>query len=291
MSKVFCIGNGESRKDFDLNVLQGKGKVYGCNAIYRDYPELIDVLTAVDNGIIHEIYHSGFALKKPCYFRNWTKVPADMYQSIVEGFVSKQELDELKDYDVIRMNERENATEFVIHGTTLQGMVSILRNAKKDYPRSTKDIVKKQIKSSQINVSWIKEGDQSHDIREVWEEYKDHGWACGASSGFVAVKKEQPKEIYLIGHDLLSDTNKVNNMYKDTKHYVTSSNTPTPAVNWINQWYTLMEWNPNTQFFKVNKDMDTTPTNSKITEWTKWHNDGRLQYITQAQLLDNISKW
>ena len=57
MSKVFCIGNGESRKDFDLNVLKGKGKVYGCNAIYRDYPDLIDVLTAVDNGIIHEIYH------------------------------------------------------------------------------------------------------------------------------------------------------------------------------------------------------------------------------------------
>jgi hypothetical protein len=51
-----------------------------------------------------------------------------------------------------------------------------------------------------------------------------------------------------------------------------------------------MEWNPNIKFFKVNKDIDTQPTNSKITEWTKWHKDGRLQYITQAQLLDKISE-
>ena len=289
MKRVFCIGNGESRKDFPLQMLRGHGKIYGCNAIYRDYPDLIDVLTAVDNGIIHEIYHSGYPLKKPCYFRNWTKVPADMYQSIVEGFVSKQELDELKDYDVIRMNERGDSKEFVIHGTTLSGMVSILRNAKKDYPRATKEIVQRQIKSSQINVSWIKENDHSYDIREVWDEYKDHGWACGASSGFVAIKNEQPEEIYLIGHDLLSDTPKVNNMYKGTKHYVTPENGPTPATNWINQWFTLMDWNPNIKFYKVNKTNDQkTPTDRMIPEWQKWTKD-RLEYISQAQLLDRLS--
>ena len=56
MSKVFCIGNAESRVGFDLEKLRRFGKIYGCNAIYRDF--MPDVLTAVDNGIIHEIYHA-----------------------------------------------------------------------------------------------------------------------------------------------------------------------------------------------------------------------------------------
>ena len=29
--RVFCIGNGESRKDFDLETLRPHGKIYGCN--------------------------------------------------------------------------------------------------------------------------------------------------------------------------------------------------------------------------------------------------------------------
>ena len=31
--RVFLIGNGNSRKDFDLTPLKKYGKVYGCNAI------------------------------------------------------------------------------------------------------------------------------------------------------------------------------------------------------------------------------------------------------------------
>lgn len=290
MKKVFCIGNGESRKDFDLNLLKGHGSIYGCNAIYRDYPELIDVLTAVDNGIIHEIYHSGYAVKKECYFRNWTKIPAEMYDSVVEGFVKKQDLEELKDYDVIKMNERGISKEFVVHGTTLSGMVNIVKSTKKSHKLASKEIIQKKIKNSQINVSWIKSGDKSHDIKDVWEDYIDHGWACGASSAYVAIKREQPDEIYLIGHDLVSDTQTVNNLYKGTKHYVIPENGPTPHVNWVNQWYTLMDWYPNIKFIKVNKGIDTSPTNTKVKEWKKWQDDGRLRYMTLNQMLDNINK-
>ena len=53
--KVFCIGNGESRKGFDLNKLKPFGKIYGCNALYREFSP--DVLVSVDHGIMHEIYH------------------------------------------------------------------------------------------------------------------------------------------------------------------------------------------------------------------------------------------
>ncbi len=44
--KIFLIGNGESRKDFDLNLLKEKGLIVGCNAIYRDIKP--DILTCMD---------------------------------------------------------------------------------------------------------------------------------------------------------------------------------------------------------------------------------------------------
>ena len=65
VKRVFCIGNGESRQGFNLEKLRPHGKRYGCNAIYRDF--MPDVLTAVDHGIMHEIYHAGIAQKIPCY--------------------------------------------------------------------------------------------------------------------------------------------------------------------------------------------------------------------------------
>ena len=56
---VFCLGNGQSSVGVDLKKLRQHGKVYGCNAIYRTNPDDIDVLVGVDQGIMHEMYHSG----------------------------------------------------------------------------------------------------------------------------------------------------------------------------------------------------------------------------------------
>jgi hypothetical protein len=53
MSKAFVIGNGTSRSNFDLNTLRGKGTIYGCNALYRDF--LPDVLVCTDDNMREEI--------------------------------------------------------------------------------------------------------------------------------------------------------------------------------------------------------------------------------------------
>ena len=37
MSIGYVIGNGESRKDFDIRKLNNQGATYGCNALMRDY--------------------------------------------------------------------------------------------------------------------------------------------------------------------------------------------------------------------------------------------------------------
>ena len=46
---AYCIGNGPSRKDFDLNKLKATGQTYGCNALYRDF--MPDFIFSVDTKI------------------------------------------------------------------------------------------------------------------------------------------------------------------------------------------------------------------------------------------------
>lgn len=61
--RCFIIGNGKSREGFDLTKLSTHGKVFGCNALYRDFkPEynLPDYLIAIDDKMIAEIVESDF---------------------------------------------------------------------------------------------------------------------------------------------------------------------------------------------------------------------------------------
>lgn len=63
----FIIGNGESRKELDLNLLMPIGKVFGCNALYRDFTP--DLLFGMDEAMIWEIIESGYSA--PFIFRDW----------------------------------------------------------------------------------------------------------------------------------------------------------------------------------------------------------------------------
>ena len=59
MTQAFVLGNGISRKDIDLTTLSQHGKVYGCNAVYREYTP--DVLVSTDRPIAEHIQHSGYS--------------------------------------------------------------------------------------------------------------------------------------------------------------------------------------------------------------------------------------
>jgi len=282
VKRVFCIGNGESRIGYNLDKLKPFGKIYGCNAIYRDY--MPDVLTAVDHGIMHEIYHAGVAQKIPCYFRDWTKVPAMTYEPMLYGGMDKLEADEhLK--NVLKSNEQGDSKQYVMHGSNIQGIVNMIKREPEKFKKDMLHLEKKEINHATIKVSWIKEPDYSHSLTDVMKK-KDHGWACGASSGYIAIHNEQPDEVYLIGHDLHSVNDKVNNLYKGTKHYVAPENGPTPAINWINQWYTLAEWNPKVKFIKINRYNDHRDNvNGPIKEWVSKENIIYGDYST----LDNLA--
>ena len=265
VKRVFCIGNGESRQGFDLDKLKPFGKIYGCN----------------------EIYHAGVAQKIPCYFRDWTKVPAMTYETMLYAGANKVEADEHLKY-VLKSNDRGDSKEYVMHGSNIQGIVNMIKREPDKFKKDVMYLEKKEINHATIKVSWIKEPDYSVSLTDIMTEKgkpRDHGWACGASAGYVAIHREQPDEVYLIGHDLHSATDKVNNLYKGTKHYVAPENGPTPAMNWINQWYTLADWYPDIKFIKVNRFNDGRDlVNGPIKEWNERKNITYADYST----LDNL---
>ena len=276
MSRVFCIGNGESRKHLDLETLRSHGKIYGCNALYRDFKP--DVLIAVDMGIMHEIYNSGYAQDNKCVFRDWNTMPGEMYKQLLYAGqnYSDQDYDLIKKENVIHTNERGDRKEFVLHGSNLAGVIEILKKNK------TRE--EKKVNHSMISVSWVTSDDKVRAIQDYMintsGDTKDRGWAAGATAGYFAVQDNTPDEIFLIGHDLESNNGKLNNVYKDTKHYGLKEAHKTPSENWINQWLELVKEHQNITFYKVNPNGgDGSDPISTIPEaWAKEKNIKSVSY-------------
>ena len=55
MDTAFIIGNGESRNIFPIQDLKNKGIIYGCNAIFRDRPNLCNHIIAADKDMFAEL--------------------------------------------------------------------------------------------------------------------------------------------------------------------------------------------------------------------------------------------
>ena len=67
MTTAFVLGNGISRQQISLTVLQQHGKIYGCNALYREFTP--EVLVATDRPIAAYIQESGYAKINRFYTR------------------------------------------------------------------------------------------------------------------------------------------------------------------------------------------------------------------------------
>jgi hypothetical protein len=62
---AYCIGNGPSRKGFDLNLLKSTGQTYGCNALYRDF--MPDFIFSVDTKMTMQMVEDEVGLKTVHY--------------------------------------------------------------------------------------------------------------------------------------------------------------------------------------------------------------------------------
>ena len=276
---VFCIGNGQSRSPVDLIKLRPHGKIYGCNGLYRDFTP--DVLCSVDGPMMHEVYQSGYADNNETWFRDWNPVPGMVYDSVVFANLTPEEIDVAKKNFKIYENKREDRQEFVFHGSSISGQVGIIRRI-----AGGEQIEKKQIKHTGCYVSWINPNNNAHTLKDLGD--KDRGWACGATSGWVALEQNKDlEELYLIGHDLKSYDNFINNMYKSTQNYGDEKNKPIPDVNWVGQWNTLMQEYPKVKFIKVNPKgiRGGDKINNMVPEWKSKN----VEYINFDELNKRFS--
>ena len=281
--RVFCIGNGESRAVIDLIRLKPHGKIYGCNGLYRDFKP--DVLTAVDGPMMHEIYQSGY--DGELWLRDWNPLPKFAYNGVVYANLTPNQIDIAKKNFKIYENKRDNKEHFVFHGSAISGQVGIIKRME-----GGEKIETKQINHTGCYVSWVDiKNDKTNNLKDVANCNRDRGWACGATSGWVALNQNKDlKTLYMIGHDLKSNTDQINNMYKSTQNYGDERNKPIPHVNWVTQWLTLIKEFPKVKFVKVNPDgiRGNTAVSSNIEEWNAYTNKN-LSYMTFKELNETFN--
>jgi hypothetical protein len=101
MTKAFVLGNGRSRLNARPKKLRKHGKIYGCNALYREFDP--DFLIAVDPKMIIEICENGYQLthevwtnpntryktyKNLNFFKNprgWSSGPTALLKACTDG--------------------------------------------------------------------------------------------------------------------------------------------------------------------------------------------------------------
>lgn len=279
MSDLFILGNGESRKDIDVDLLKAKGKVYGCNAIFREHE--LDGLIAVDPMLEHEIYQSGYAHKNPCYFRSWDFMPVDHYDMMKEAQTSQMKSPNIREW---KYNPEGHYLSFVIHGTS-----AIDTNRKTDRWKGEG--------FENVYITWLYGHDKIKQLKEVMNDYyggswegsptgpEDPGWSSGATAMYVGCKIEQPKTCYLIGMDMYSTTDFINNLYKNTHGYLNSDESSVTPQNWVVQMGRVMVRYKDIQFVKVNPE-----GNSQISErMPQWDSIPNLKYLHKKEFYSQLA--
>lgn len=72
MKVAVCIGNGSSRKDFDLTKIKDIGPNYGCNQLIEEFP--LDNTIVVDRALLLELLSKGYHNKTNLYTREkWVR--------------------------------------------------------------------------------------------------------------------------------------------------------------------------------------------------------------------------
>ena len=279
MSNLFVLGNGESRKNIPVDMLKYSGKVWGCNAIYREHK--LDGLIAVDPMLEHEIYRSGYAHENPVYFRSWDTMPAEHYDMMIEAQTSNMKNPEIREW---RYNSEGHYLSFVIHG---QSTVDTNRDSTRWKGDGFENVY----------VSWLYGKDKITMLKDIMADYygaawegdvigpEDPGWSSGATAMYVSCKVEKPKKCYLLGMDMYSTTDFINNLYKNSYGYLESKENAVTPQNWVIQMGRVMVRFKDIEFIKVNPS-----GNSEISQrMPQWDSLPNIKYMHMEEFEKNFN--
>ena len=200
----------------------------------------------------HEIYRSGYAHKNPTYFRSWDWMPAEHYDMMKEAQCSNLKDPNIREW---KFNNEGHYLSFVIHGQSAVHQNRITDRWKGEGFEN-------------VYVTWLYGKDKITQLKDImndvygggWEGDvigpEDPGWCSGASAIYIACKVEKPKTCYLLGMDMYSTTDYVNNLYKGTRGYVGKSAKAIDPKNWLNHTIKLCEKYPEHEYVHVGKPID-----------------------------------
>ena len=274
MSSI-VIGNGESRRWMNTMLTIEKKSIWsgiketmvtwGCNAVYRDF--YTDHLVAVDYGMQQEIYQNELCQDTmDLHFANWSPVPAEISYIMLMGYNIPQSF--------IHRNERigNHTEQCVISGKDPIALHERIEAAIKMHPGlDMKDLRAKMEKDVGIWITYLRDNDNVIPIDFPV------GWSAGNTALHLACQSGD-KEIYIVGFDLSSYDEPLNNIYKGTDNYLPSDAKGFNSINWMNQMHTV---------FKEFKD-----TNFCWVDSTKeFIQEDNLNYLTKAKFCEEFKIW
>lgn len=129
--RSFVFGNGKSRLNIKFEDVKPYGKIYACNAVYREYTP--DYLIAVDPKMIIEIESSGYQLKHTV----WTN-PNSRYKDFKGFNYFSPSLGWSSGPTALNLATAHGANEIYIFGFDYQGENGLLNNVYADTPNYKK---------------------------------------------------------------------------------------------------------------------------------------------------------
>ena len=318
--RVFIIGNGESRIGFDLEELKDYGKIYGCNLLYEEF--IPDVLIAVDERIMHPCYWSGYPIENVCWFRDWKSMPGEAYELLTDSsIISGDPTLNMSEY--LHTNSRNDSIEFVLHATHKDRAEEYeLEIRELDKNNVLDESAIKLVFKAGIYTTWLNNnGDKVKNMgpgsfpeeylethREIFKQFvkgpggKKGTWPetwpnplmqgllamnAGPTAQLIASLVEEPKEIYLIGMDIYSNNDRVNNVYKGKQGYMRDTGNAVPPVNFVYQHRDMFKLFSDITFIKVNKfPLGTDAINQEVPEWKDSPN---VEYLTYADMFRRLT--
>ena len=207
------LGNGESRKNLNLNLLLDH-TTYGCNAIHRDWNPTH--LVCIDNKMLHEIVESQYCKMYHCWFRNFQLMDAEMYPVLRSTVTPGIEV----------IENKNTGYKFAFYG---QEVSRVFHD-----DNHTMSLEEKPV----YWFTWISE----HDKVDVVDNLKHIPLLdSGLLATWLCCEFEKPETVYLVGFDFDINDGKVNNIYKDTHCYAPSYALPVKAKGWVHNFEVIFE--------------------------------------------------
>ena len=256
--KTVVLGNGESRKWFSDKQYEVNAVIWGCNAIYRDV--MVDNLVAVDYGMQQEIYDSEYYKDIECHFANWSVLPSEVADVFFMGYDIPAEFIH---------RSKHQYDHCVISGKDPITLHERIEAAIKMHPElDMKDLQLKMEKDVGVWITYVNENDRINTIDFPI------GWSAGNTALHLACQ-QGATEIYILGFDLSSYDEPLNNLYKGTDNYLPSDARGFNPVNWINQMQTV---------FREFKDTTFSWVDAK----EEFIQENNLGYLTKAEFCDTL---